>query len=155
MPTIEENLETLAKNSTRIADAIEALVKLMANPITTTVNNTVVDTSGKAAAQIAAEAGKAAAGKEKDKTTAPKTEPAKQPDPPTPDPVVEPDPLDDPASETPAEKFTIDQVRAALKAYRDIEGAAAMMDVLKTHGGVEALSGLKEDKYAAVMAAVK
>jgi len=48
---------------------------------------------------------------------------------------------------------TIDDVRAALKAYREIEGAAAMLDVLKEFGA-ENLQALKPEHFAAVIAKV-
>lgn len=143
MPTIEQNIE-------RIADALEALVKLASNPITTQVTNVVAEDPTK----VKAEASKAAAGKEKDKTTkpAPKQE-APKPEEPKPDPEPE-QPEVDPLEETDAKPPTVDEVRAALKAYRDIEGAAAMMDILKQHGA-ETLTALKPENYAAVIAAVK
>ncbi len=62
------------------------------------------------------------------------------------------DPLDD--VPPPATEITQEQVRAALKAYRDIEGSAAMMEVLKNHGA-ENMSGLKPEKYAEVMAIIQ
>lgn len=48
---------------------------------------------------------------------------------------------------------SIDDVRAALKAYREIEGAAAMLDVLKEFGA-ENLQALKPENFAAVIAKV-
>ena len=59
------------------------------------------------------------------------------------------DPLDTP-EETAEKTWTSDEVRAGLKAYRDIEGSAAMMEVLKNHGA-ENMSGLKPERYAEVM----
>lgn len=48
---------------------------------------------------------------------------------------------------------SIDDVRAALKAYREIEGAAAMLDVLKQFGA-ENLQALKPEHFADVIAKV-
>jgi hypothetical protein len=140
LPTIEENIG-------RIADALEAIAKLAANPITTTITNIVADETPKAET-VKATATRTTSGKAKDKTTVPAVEEA-----PTVEEApaaVEVDPLAEPAGEPP----TIDEVRAALKAYRDVEGAAAMMEVLKNHGAAN-LQDLKVDQYAAIIAAVK
>ncbi len=60
--------------------------------------------------------------------------------------------------EAPAEPegptYTIDEVRAALKEYRAIEGAPAMLEVLKTHGGKEALTEVDPKHFPAIMEAV-
>lgn len=63
----------------------------------------------------------------------------------------------DPLADAPAEeekKLTLDDVRSALQAYRSIEGAPAMMEVLKTHGKADALSAVKPENFAAIMAAI-
>lgn len=65
-------------------------------------------------------------------------------------------PVEKPAEpEEPASEYTLEQVRAALKEYRAIEGAAAMLEVLKTHGGgATELPGLDEKFYAPIMEAI-
>ncbi len=50
--------------------------------------------------------------------------------------------------------YTLDEVRAALKEYRAIEGAPAMLEVLKVHGGKEALTEVDPKDFAAIMTAV-
>jgi hypothetical protein len=54
----------------------------------------------------------------------------------------------------PAEKATKDQVRAALVAFnKKVNSEQKTRELLKTAGGVDNLSALPEDKYAAVIAA--
>lgn len=81
-----------------------------------------------------------------DPKPAPKPAPKQEPAPPPKEP--ETDPLEEGG-------FTIDQVRAALKEYRAIEGAAAMVEVLKTHGGSDKLTNIDPSNYAAIMEAVE
>ena len=66
--------------------------------------------------------------------------------------VEEPDPLD---AKPAGKAITEDEVRVALKNYRDIEGSAAMMEILTKHGKAASMAELKEENYAAVLAAVK
>lgn len=59
------------------------------------------------------------------------------------------------ADEEEASAFTIDTVRTALREYRTIEGTAAMLEVLKTHGGgATELPGLNAKFYPAIMRAI-
>lgn len=54
----------------------------------------------------------------------------------------------------PVEKATKDQVRAALVAFnKKVNSEQKTRELLKTAGGVDNLSALPEDKYAAVIAA--
>lgn len=57
------------------------------------------------------------------------------------------------AAEASKSSFTQDDIRNALKAYRDIEGAAAMLEVLKANGA-DSLAALSPSKYEDVMKAV-
>lgn len=60
----------------------------------------------------------------------------------------------EPKSEEPAGP-TLLVVRAALKEYRAIEGAPAMLEILKVHGGgVQELTAVKEVFYPAIMKAI-
>ena len=54
----------------------------------------------------------------------------------------------------PEPQYTLDEVRAALKEYRSIEGAPAMLEVLKTHGHNESLPEVDPKYYPAIMEAV-
>lgn len=82
------------------------------------------------------------------KTTPKKETPAPKP---TPEPEPKPDPV---AEDEPASEYTIDQVRAALKEYRGIEGATAMLEIIKTHGGAEQLTSVDPSKFGAIMEAI-
>lgn len=78
---------------------------------------------------------------------------------PLPSPEVEPESqssfLDDEPAPEPV-KVTKDDVRAALVAYhKKVNSEQKTRDLLKKHGGVDNLSALPEDKYAAVVAASK
>jgi hypothetical protein len=150
--SIEKDLATIATNSERIAAALE---KIAENGVAT------ITISGEPAAEPAKMAPKTteqkpkAAATTKDKPAAP--EPKVEPEPePVVETVVEPEPAADPLEEKPADasEVTVDQVRTALKNYRDIEGSAAMLEVLKKYG-TDSLAGLKPDQYAAVLADVK
>lgn len=61
-----------------------------------------------------------------------------------------PAPPEEPSGPT----YTIDQVRAALKEYRAVEGAPAMLEVLKTHGGADELTKVAPEKFHDLMVAV-
>lgn len=96
-----------------------------------------------------------------DKAPAEKPVEEKKPDePPVEEKAEEVDPLDDGqavdplADDEPAKTYTKEEVRTALKSYQNIEGSAAMMEVLRKHGA-DSLSNLAEARYAEVMAAVK
>ena len=148
--SMDKALETLVANSGRIADALEALVKL--GGASTTVIAAAAEVVAKDEAKPAAKVDKPKPAAKVDK---PAPEPTPEPEPvvepePTP-PAAEPDPLDGPGDEA---KYTVDQVRAALKDYRDIEGSAAMMEVLRKHGA-DSLGALKPEAFAGVMADVK
>ena len=61
---------------------------------------------------------------------------------------------DDSFLDEPGEKPTKDQVRAALVAYnKKVNSEQKTRELLKTAGGVDNLSALPEDKYAAVIKA--
>lgn len=69
---------------------------------------------------------------------------------------AEPDPIADEKPAKAASEFTIEHVRDALKAYREIEGQDAMLDILKQQGGgAKNLAELKEEHFAAVINATK
>lgn len=134
--SIEKNLEALATNTGRIADALEQLVSLAGSaPVTIT--------PAPATEPVKEEPKKPAAAK--------KVETKKQP---APEPEPEVDPLDDDQPAAPEATFTPDEVRAALRTYRDVEGDGAMMAVLKSFGAT-GMGSLKESDYAAVMAKVR
>lgn len=64
----------------------------------------------------------------------------------------DPEDAADPIDEEP--KFTEDDVRKALKNYRDINGADAVMAILKEHGA-SGMGSLKPEHYASVMKLVR
>lgn len=141
--TIEQNLE-------RIANALEAIA---ANGGGLSVTNVVTTAAGDdGAAEKAAAAAKAAADKKaKDEAAAKaKAEAAAKEK-------AEKEAAEKAAAEAavskPADGPSIDDVRLALKAYREIEGAAAMLDVLKSFGA-ENLQALKPEHFADVIAKV-
>ncbi len=144
MATIEELLERQAAAAERAATALEALVELAQNPITTTVVNNIQATDKQVELERAA-AAKTVDGNPKDKST----KPAQAPEPEKPAPEPEVDPLDE-APTKPAKKLTQDDIRARLKDYRAANGAPAMMDILARVGGVSSLAELPADKYDAV-----
>lgn len=77
---------------------------------------------------------------------------------PLPSPEAEPESQSSFLDDEPAEpvKVTKDDVRAALVAYhKKVNSEQKTRDLLKKHGGVDNLSALPEDKYAAVVAATK
>jgi predicted lipid-binding transport protein (Tim44 family) len=86
-----------------------------------------------------------------------KPAPAPEPEPEQVDPPADPEDEVDPLGEDPVDEktYTEDEVRTALKAYREVEGSAAMMEILRTHGDADSMATLKPAKYAAVMAAIK
>lgn len=138
--SIEKDLAALAANTGRIADALE---KLMSS--TAFTPGGVVETPPAEEPKTPASTGSRRQTKNVEREE-------KQPDP---EPEVEErDPLDDDIEEEPAATFTADEVRSALKTYRDVEGDAAMMAVLKSFGAT-GMGSLKESDYAAVMAKVR
>lgn len=155
--SIEENLKRLADSQERTATALEAILAILGNgslPLTLPVTD--VDTpddqaiadakaaeeaeakkkAAAAAAKKKAEAEAAAAAKKKAEEEAAAAAAAI-------------DPLDD----APAD-YTLEDVRKALQEYRAIEGAPAMMEILKTVGKAESLNAVKPENFAAIMAAV-
>lgn len=140
--SIEKNLEALALNTGRIADALEKL-------LTTTAMTMPIAATTPPAEEP-----------EVKKPAAKKAEPKKQAPPPEPEPEPEVeeeqavDPLDDDQPPVQEATFTSDEVRAALRTYRDVEGDGAMMAVLKSFGAT-GMGSLKESDYAAVMAKVR
>lgn len=85
---------------------------------------------------------------EKKPVTKPKAEEKK------PDPKPEEDDDDMGLDDDDDDEPTIEQVRTALKAYRDVEGKDAAIKILKDHGA-SSMGDLKSDKYAEVLAAAK
>lgn len=61
----------------------------------------------------------------------------------------------EPKQETKPKGPTVDDVRAALKAYAAIEGKPAALEKLKTVGGAETVQDLPEGKYQAVIDSLK
>lgn len=70
------------------------------------------------------------------------------------EPVEEVDPLDAPAATTKLKEYTEDDVRVALKNYREVNGSPATMAVLKK-AGATGMGDLAVDKYAEVMAVIR
>lgn len=82
--------------------------------------------------------------------------PAEEPEAPAADPLDDDMGLDDEPEAPAEEKFTEDQVRKALKNYRDINGSDATMKALKDHGGgATGMGSLKPEFYGAVMKAIR
>lgn len=130
--SIEESLATLAATSERAAAALERLAAAMEG-------GHQVDTAFPDPA-------------EEPVTKKPATKKTEKPADPEPEPVEESDPLDE--GEEKAEVFTEDQVRKALKDYRDINGTDATMVILAKYGA-KGMGSLKPEDYAAVMEAVR
>lgn len=128
---MDDLIKQFIANQERIAAALE---KIAANG-----GGFVAQMAPAAEAEPAKPADKAKPAKPAD--TVKPAEPAKQPDP-------EPE---QPAAES---AFSLDEVRAALKEYRAIEGSPAMLEVLKTHGGKESLPDIDASCYAAIMEAI-
>jgi hypothetical protein len=128
---------SIEKDLTRIADALEKIAARHG------------EQSGLVAAAVAqvtkAETKAAAAEAAAQTPTEPKAEVKAEP-------VVEA--VVEPEKSAPTVTVTLEEVRTALKEYRAIEGATAMLSVLKKHGEVDELSKLDPSKYAAVLAAV-
>lgn len=120
-------MPTIEQNLERIADALE---KIAAQ-------------GGSVAAQVASAAA--------EKPAEPKAE-AKQAEKPAEKPKAEAKPAEKPA-EKPKSSKSIEDVRTALKNYREIEGTPAMLEVLKKHGATN-INELAEEHYEAVIAAV-
>jgi hypothetical protein len=138
--SIEKDLAALAANTGRIADALEKLLNspVLGTEITSTPAETAPEPEPKASTGS--------------KRQAKNVEREEKPVDPEPE-VEERDPLDDDLEEQQA-TFTPDEVRAALRTYRDVEGDGAMMAVLKSFGAT-GMGSLKEADYAAVMAKVR
>lgn len=143
--SIEKDLATLAANTGRIADAIE---KLLGSTALTATGAT-----GSAVEQPEPEQVKTptSTGSKRQAKNVEREE--KKPEPEPEPEVEERDPLDDDQGE-PEATYTSDEVRAALRTYRDVEGDGAMMAVLKSFGAT-GMASLKESDYAAVMAKVR
>lgn len=135
---MDEFLKQLLASQERIAAALEKI----AAKETVTVGEVSVTATPEAAAAVK-EAAKPATKPVEKKAEAPKEEPKPEPEP-------EPEAPAEPEGPT----YTIDEVRAALKEYRAIEGAPAMLEVLKTHGGKEALTEVDPSAFPAIMEAV-
>lgn len=144
--SIEKDLATLAANTGRIADAIE---KLLGSTALTATGAT-----GSAVEQPEPEQVKTptSTGSKRQAKNVEREE--KKPEPEPEPEVEERDPLDDDLDQEPEATFTPDEVRAALRTYRDVEGDGAMMAVLKSFGAT-GMASLKESDYAAVMAKVR
>lgn len=137
--SIEDTLAAILAAQERTATAMEALLAF---------------TQGQTALSFPGSTGEAPPAEEKKPTT--RKAPAKKEEEPAPPPAAEePDPLDDadPLDEA-EETFTEDQVRAALKDYRDINGGDAVMAILEKHGA-KGMGSLKKEHYAAVMKEVR
>lgn len=140
--SIEENLARLADAQERTATAIEAVLAILASAPTGGVVVAKAPTTRKAPPKA---------------TDTPPPAEEQQPDPePEKDPLDEGDPLDDAPAEPEVKKWTEDEVRAALKSYREINGGDAVMTVLEEHGGgAKGMGSLKPEFYAAVMKEVR
>ena len=131
--SIEDALANMVAAQTRTANALEDILAVLKAGGTATVSD--------AAKQEAADAidAKVAAAK---KTTADAAAQKKA------------DEAAADEAEEKAEEFTEDQVRKALKDYRDINGADAVMAILGKHGA-KGMGTLKVEDYAAVMKEVR
>ena len=148
--SIEDALANMVAAQTRTANALEDILAVLKAGGTATVSDAAkqeaadaIDAKVAAAKKTTADA---AAQKKADEAAAAKKaeeEAAKQ---------DEVDPLDE--AEEKAEEFTEDQVRKALKDYRDINGADAVMAILGKHGA-KGMGTLKVEDYAAVMKEVR
>lgn len=58
-----------------------------------------------------------------------------------------------PAGKPVADKLTMEIVKAALMAVKDVHGKPAALAIIKEHGGVAELSAIKPARYSAVKAA--
>lgn len=161
--SIEENIARLAEAQERTATALEAILAHLGSSTSLTLATGVVgadvvevdtpDDQAIAEAKAAEEAAKKKAAEEAAKKKAVAEAKAKKEAEEKAAAAAEVDPLDD-AGAVEEKAYTLDDVRKALMEYRAIEGAPAMMEVLKTHGGAESLSAVKPANYAAIMKAV-
>lgn len=142
--SIEKDLSAIAQNTGRIADALEALLS---------------SASGLAAG-VAAQATVQEPEPEKQAASTGSRRQAKNheredkaPEEPKPEEPPASDPLDD-APTTDEATFTEEEVRKALKTYRDIEGSAATMAILAKFGA-DGMGSLKPEHYAGVMKEVR
>lgn len=153
---------SIEKDLTRIADALEQIAKGdAAGQIATALEKLL---AGAPVAAPAEEAPKDKPASTGSRRQAKNVEREDKPEPPAPEPEPEEQPaeddmgLDDPEDEQPAEpeepSFTEDEVRKALKNFRDINGSDAVMKVLKDHGA-SGMGSLKPEQYASVMKAVR
>lgn len=164
--SIEENIARLAEAQERTATALEAILAhlggageqglggLLAKHAA--AGDIIPDDQAAAEAKAAEEAEakkKAAAAAAKKKAEAEAAAKKKAEEEAAAAKAAEVDPLADPpaAEEKP---ITIDDVRKALMDYRAIEGAPAMMEILKTHGKADSLGAVKPENFAAIMTAV-
>lgn len=158
--TIEQNLQRIADAQERTATALEALLAHLGSSTSfagTAIAGTVEETVDNSAAEAKAAEEAAAAKKKADAAAAKKKADAKKAEEEAAAAAAaaaeEVDPLGDAGGETEKE-YALDDVRKALMDYRAIEGAPAMMEILKTHGKAEALSSVKPENFAAIMKAV-
>lgn len=173
--SIETDLATIAKNSTRIADALELIAKnggttvtsVAASPATEpaaapakpatpkaatkpTEPKTVEPSAAEleaAAAEVARVAAEEAAAEEA-RVAAEAAAAAPEVDPLA--PAVE---AAEPAGDRKYGPDDVDTIRAALVAYRQIEGAPAVMKLLEEFGAKD-MPSLDPDKYDAIMARI-
>lgn len=158
--SIEENIARLADAQERTATALEAILAHLGSGVAVQTGGTTIapaDTSGDDDAKAAEEAEakkKAAAAAAKKKAEAEAAAKKKAEEEAAAAAAAEVDPLGGDAPAEEEKKYTIDDVRKALQEYRAIEGAPAMMEVLKTAGKAESLNAVKPENFAAIMAAV-
>jgi len=163
--SIEKTFERIAEAQERTATAMEAVLKLLSadgfqvggsvqvtgevTPASEQVIDQAPPTEEKAPTKPRKPATKPPV---EEKPADPPAEEQKSEEPET-DPLAD-EPEADPLADD-APPPTKDELRTALRKYQQIEGTAAMLEVLKTHGRAAALNDVKEADYAAVMAAVK
>jgi len=142
--SIEETLTRLADAQERTATALEGvLAALLAGAATSVTVTPTVTIEGEASEKPASR------GSTRQRNNVEREDkPAPQPEPePEPDPLD--DPLDAPAKE-PEEKFSEEDVRKALKSWRDINGSDALTALLKRYGA-SGMASLKPADYPAIM----
>jgi hypothetical protein len=161
--SIEKDFAAIALNTGRIADALEhiaGIANLLQTQATGGVATTKEETPAAAVKKSASTTVKKPAVEEPAVEEPAVEEPAvEEPaveEPAVEEPAVEEPELDplDATSETEEVTFTEEEVRKALKTYRDIESSAAAMLVLKKFGA-DGMGSLKKSDYAAVMALVR
>lgn len=121
-------MPTIEQNLERIADALEKIAA-QGGGVAAQVQQVVAEKPAETKAEKPAET------KAADKPKAEADKPAEKP------------------AEKPKSSKTIEDVRTALKNYREIEGTPAMLEVLKKHGAAN-INELAKEHYEAVIAAV-